>query len=190
MENRKNCCKALVLQQFFCARLRSIRFFSSRIMRKDGSSPDRPAGAVHETVDEPQHLRAIARQGDSWGARRAVEGKMDIVIGTVVDAVTKEFRHFFSVSFGTIQNDADLVIVFLVVQQKVIYGGVMFGQNTGTHRRVTDKALHLFRGEMPEPVDLFSLKDPGGNIFANRAVSQPGEQNKMAYQYLPLPSIG
>ena len=60
--------------------------------------------------------------------------------------------------------------------------GVMLGQNTGTHRRVTDKALHLFRGEMPEPVDLFSLKDPGGNIFANRAVRQPGEQNKMAYQ--------
>ena len=151
-------------------------------MRKDSSSPDRPAGAVHETVDEPQHFRAITRQGDSWGARRAVEGKMDIVIGTVVDAVTKEFRHFFSVSSGTVQNDADLVIVFLVVQQKVIYGGVMFGQNTGTHRRVTDKALHLFRGEMPEPVDLFSLKDPGGNIFANRAVRQPGEQNKMAYQ--------
>ena len=140
MENRKNCCKALVLQQFFCARLRSIRFFSSRIMRKDGSSPNRPAGAVHETVDEPQHFRAIARQGDSWGARRAVKGKTDVVIRTVVDAVTKEFRPFFSVSSGTVQNDADLVIVFLVVQQKVIYGGVMLGQNTGTHRRVTDKA--------------------------------------------------
>ena len=52
-------------------------------------------------------------------------------------------------------------------------------KNARSHCWVTDKALYLFRGKMPESVNFLSLENARGNIVSNCSVSQTCEQYKM-----------
>ena len=103
-----------------------------------------------------------------------LEGKMDVLEFLSADAVTEILRDFLSVSFGNVQNHTGLKILLFGIQKKIVYGSMVLCQNAGTHCGVTDKSLHLFRGKVPESVDLLSLKNAGGNIVAYCPVGQAG----------------
>ena len=65
----------------------------------------------------------------------------------------------------------------------------MFCQNAGTDGRVMDIGIHLLPGKMPEVVDLFALQKAGGNMAAQRTVTEAGEQSHMPKGVIAADSI-
>ncbi len=88
-------------------------------------------------IEQPQHALCVALQNDPWIVRYPIIGELYAAKITVADTVAKEFRHFFSVNFGQIQNNAAFRRLLSCIQKKIIHQPIVFGQNAGSNGGMT-----------------------------------------------------
>ena len=136
------------------------------------------------SIDQAEYLTCITLQNDPWNLCNPVKGELYVAIFLVIDPIAKVLCYFCSVSSGNIHNDTGFASFFLIFQQEIVHCRILLCQNTRTDCRVSDKTFHLFWGEVPDSIDLFSLKYARRDIISDRPVCQTSEQHKMVDQII------
>ena len=103
-----------------------------------------------------------------------VSDEIYVFIISVADAVAKELRRFFDITFRQIEDNAGFLFLFAVIKHKIINYGIVFCNNARAHRRIFNKGVHFFRSKMPDSVDFFAFKDSGSDVISYGTVGKTG----------------
>ena len=82
-------------------------------------------------IEQPQHAFRVALQNDPWIVRYPIIGELYAAKIPVADTVAKEFRHFFSVNSGQIQNNAAFRLPLSCTQKKIVHQPIVLAKMLG-----------------------------------------------------------